>query len=214
MICVSIGNTDFSKAAGIAGHADMIEIRQDLARFSHEEIAKLTGLAKKTIFTCRPGIYGDEERVELYRFALEAGSAYIDTEIENDQDFINRIKKLTLSHGADLVVSYHNYELTPPAEELADILVKCYEKGGDVAKIATMAMQGDDVVRLLELYRKKGRKVVIGMGETGILTRVAALPLGAEFTFASPEDDSGTAPGQLTVKELNDIYNILKINQV
>jgi 3-dehydroquinate dehydratase len=50
------------------------------------------------------------------------------------------------------------------------------------------------------------------MGEAGMLTRVAAVPMGAEFTFAAPDTGNATAPGQLKVSELKDIFNILKIN--
>ncbi len=44
-----------------------------------------------------------------------------------------------------------------------------------------------------------------------MISRVAALPFGAEFTFASSDKGNSTAPGQLTVDELNDIFRILKI---
>ncbi len=50
------------------------------------------------------------------------------------------------------------------------------------------------------------------MGEKGMITRVASVPLGAEFTFAAASEADVTAPGQLTADELQDIYKILKIN--
>jgi len=51
--------------------------------------------------------------------------------------------------------------------------------------------------------------VVIGMGEKGRITRVMAPFLGAEFTFASPESGGETAPGQLSVNQLNELFNVI-----
>ncbi len=152
------------------------------------------------------------ERLDLFSFALEHGASYADVEMENDEAFLDKIKDLTLKYNHDLIISYHNYENTPSAGELESILESCYRKGATVAKIATMVSEDKDIANLLGLYRKKGRKVILGMGDKGLITRVASVPLGAEFTFASSSAGEATAPGQLTVKELTEIYNILKIN--
>ncbi len=45
--------------------------------------------------------------------------------------------------------------------------------------------------------------VIIGMGEKGVITRVAAPMLGAEFTFASAETGKETAPGQISKERLS-----------
>jgi 3-dehydroquinate dehydratase len=47
--------------------------------------------------------------------------------------------------------------------------------------------------------------VPIGMGEQGVITRIAAPLLGAEFTFAAPEGKPGTAPGQISKEKLHSI---------
>ncbi len=60
MICISIGNIDFESALILARDSQMIEIRQDLARFTFPEIASLTGTANRSIITCRPGFLSDE----------------------------------------------------------------------------------------------------------------------------------------------------------
>ena len=69
------------------------------------------------------------------------------------------------------------------------------------------------ILRIFLVYTgRKDGKLVLGMGDKGMITRVASVPLGAEFTFASSSAGESTAPGQLTVKELTEIYSILKIN--
>jgi len=43
----------------------------------------------------------------------------------------------------------------------------------------------------------------------GRITRVMGPYLGAAFTFASLEEGGDTAPGQLTVEQLNEIYKVI-----
>ena len=47
------------------------------------------------------------------------------------------------------------------------------------------------------------------MGKPGKITRIAAPFLGAPFTYAAWNEKLATAPGQLTVDELMDIYDVL-----
>ncbi len=212
MICISIGNIGFNQALSIAQGSDMIEIRQDLARYSRDELSRLITKAGSVVFTCRPSSLPDEERMELYRFALLEGASFIDTEIENDEDFIREARELIRKYNGELIISYHNYESTPSPEELNAILAGCYRRGADIAKIATQVNREEDNTVLLDLYRKKGRKIILGMGEKGMITRVAAIPLGSEFTFAAPDSAGTTAPGQLTHTELAEILTILKMS--
>ena len=59
------------------------------------------------------------------------------------------------------------------------------------------------------MYDLPGKKVVIGMGEMGRITRIMAPYLGAEFTFASPTHGGETAPGQLNYGQLKDLYKVI-----
>lgn len=212
MICTSIGNIPYEDAVSIASGAEMIEIRADLADFTDEELKNLISLTKCSLFTCRPGKIIDEERLRLFSFACKSGVDYIDAEIENPPEFNAELRNLAQSHELNLVISYHNFEMTPPLTDLKEILQSCYDAGADVAKIACMVNTTDDLNSLMSLYKLDGRKVILGMGEKGMISRVAARVFGAEFTFASSGRENSTAPGQLTVDELNDIFRILKIN--
>jgi 3-dehydroquinate dehydratase-1 len=86
---------------------------------------------------------------------------------------------------------------------------QCYERGGAVAKIATRVQGRQDLLNLLSLYEMPGRKVVLGMGTLGRITRVVGPYLGAEFTFASPGTSDETAPGQLSAEQLIAIYKVI-----
>ena len=69
-----------------------------------------------------------------------------------------------------------------------------------------------DAARLLSLYTITGRKVVIGMGKAGKITRVAAPFLAGEFTFASSVEGEATAEGQLSYKEMKKIIKKIQKN--
>ena len=112
----------------------------------------------------------------------------------------------------DVIISYHNYEMTPELGELEQIMNKCFEFGADIAKIATLVNVNRDNSKILSLYKAPGRLVAIGMGELGKISRIVAPFLGAEFTYASLTDDNPTAPGQISYIKLNKY--ILEIMQI
>ena len=50
-----------------------------------------------------------------------------------------------------LIVSSHNYENTPSAEELADLVAQIQATGADIVKIATTATEIVDVARMFQI---------------------------------------------------------------
>lgn len=186
-----------------------MELRLDLIRKDPESIFPLLPDAVKTLVTCRPGTYSEKERVRLLKSSMDLGAAFVDVELESTDSYLNSLAAHARILGTSLVVSYHNFELTPDVEELEILLKSCYERGGDLAKIAVQVSSPEDVRKLLDLYRLPGRKVLVGMGKPGRITRVMGPYLGGEFTFAAPGSGAETAPGQLTYDQLKAIYNVI-----
>ncbi len=207
MICVSLGNINTRKALEIAGNAEMIEIRADL--LDEGLIETLLDMKVKKIFTCRPGKFTEKKREALFILALQKNVNYIDIEFESEIAFSSKVSRWVKDSEADLIISYHNFDHTPSLKDLENIYDQCFEKGADLAKLATMIHSKDDILNLFSLYNKEKRKVLIGMGQEGMITRVAALTLGSEFTFVAPHSGGGTAPGQITDKEMKTILRIL-----
>jgi 3-dehydroquinate dehydratase I len=208
MICVSVAHM-FQLDEAIRSGAGLIELRQDLIR---EEPSKIFPKLPKTmgiIVTCRPGIYEEGERLELLKQWMRLGAKYVDIELETTAEMMAALRSVALKEGVSLIVSYHNFERTADREDLESVMIACYEKGGEIAKIATHVNAPDDIRNLLSLYDLPGKKVILGMGPLGRITRVMGPYLGAEFTYASAGAGGGTAPGQLTVKQLNDIYKVI-----
>ena len=209
MICVSLGIASCDDAIKLSSKVQMFEYRADLLKWTEEEYIKIIGLVPNSLFTCRPGVKTDHERLELYRFAIENGVDYIDVEMEAQADFLSSIQSMIKNTDTDLILSYHNFDLTPDSDELGYIHQTAFMQGADLVKIACMVNDQADAARLLSLYQLPGRKVVIGMGESGKIVRLASVFLGAEFTFASIDKGLSTAPGQMTWQEMEKINEIL-----
>jgi 3-dehydroquinate dehydratase I len=212
MICASICEKDLEKCLVSINRVDMAEIRIDLAEFSNEEIKTVFSVRKKLIATCRPGKIKDAERVEMLKIAIESGASYVDIEYEATAEYKNDLIDFAHKYQCDVIISYHNYDKTPELEELEHIVHECYAMGADLAKIATHVNVNRDNSKILSLYKAPGRLVAIGMGDLGRISRIIAPFLGAEFTYASLNDSSATAPGQISYEKLNQF--ILEIQQI
>jgi 3-dehydroquinate dehydratase-1 len=212
MICASISEKDLNKCLSILEKVEMAEIRIDLAEFSNEEIKEVFSKGKKLIATCRPGKIKDNERVEMLKIAVESGATYVDIEYEAPMDYKNDLIDFAHKHQCDVIISYHNYDRTPELDELEKIVQSCYAQGADLAKIATHVNMNRDNSKILSLYKAPGRLVAIGMGDLGRISRIIAPFLGAEFTYASVDDGSATAPGQISYERLNQF--IIEIQQI
>lgn len=209
MICISI--SDLSQLIPVIdGRAELIELRLDLIGAHPLELFPKIPAGIKSVATCRPGIYREKERIALLIESIELGASYVDLELESKESFVREVMQSLENTSCEPIFSHHDFTGTPGEEKLKNILEECYSRGGIVAKIATLAQSTEDVLKLLALHSYKGRKVILGMGPIGRITRVAAPLLGSEFTFASPGVGGETAPGQMNAEQLETIYKILK----
>lgn len=208
MICISIGNSTHLQEVNKI-KPDLVEIRYDLIDDQPDDIERILDGELKQIATCRPGKYTEDERLDILKNAIKKGASFVDIEYEASHYFIDQIVGLCKNKACEVIVSYHNFTSTPGFHELSTIMNTCYEKGGDIAKIACTVNEKNQIAPLLSLYMSPGRKVVLGMGDLGKITRISALELGAEFTFVSLSRSDSTAPGQLTYDEFQTIINIL-----
>lgn len=208
MICVSLNHRSQIPRVIETG-VELVELRLDLIGEAPADIFSLLPGELRTVVTYRPATSNDEERISALKECMDLGASFVDIEIESDPGFLEILKDHSRLTGCELIISYHNFEATPSRGELKAILNQCYRLGGAVAKIATLVNSDEDIKNLFSLYENPGRKVVLGMGILGRITRVVGPYLGAEFTFASPGTGGETAPGQLTLQQLNDIYKVI-----
>lgn len=197
MICVSLSNMGFEECMELAREEAFVEFRFDLLDLSPEQVSRLVSTAGRSIATFRPGTGDPDRRIQTMLAALEAGASYVDIELDAESRYRRELIRAARSLGRDVIISFHDFEGTPGFDRLKKIAASCRKAGADVVKIACQVNGTEDLQSLMGLYRESGRKVVIGMGEKGIITRIAAPFMGAEFTYASPAKGRETAPGQI-----------------
>ncbi len=114
-----------------------------------------------------------------------------------------------------VICSHHDFSGVP--SDLDQIYERMAATPAHILKIAVQAADATDclpVFHLLERAQREEREMIaIAMGQAGIMTRILGPSRGSYLTYGSIDDDSSTAPGQLTAREMRDVYRIDKIDQ-
>jgi 3-dehydroquinate dehydratase type I len=153
---------------------------------------------------------GSTTTLELLSRAARTGFELVDVELSTASSgtAVEQLK----SHGAEVILSFHDYSQTPSAGELTRILEAEKNAGGDICKVVTTALQPRDNLTVLDFVEREApttRLVSFAMGSYGVLSRILSPWFGAEFTFASISGDSKTADGQLSIDELRSVWQTL-----
>jgi 3-dehydroquinate dehydratase / shikimate dehydrogenase len=215
MICVSIARGRHKHVMAEHRHlveegAQLVEIRLDYIRRQINLKRLLRERACPVIATCRraedQGKWegNEESRQMLLRAAIVEGVEYVDLEADIAAG-IPRYGK------TKRIISFHDFRETP--EDLEAIHARLSSLDADIVKIATMAHEPHDNVRMLQLVRgSKVPTVGICMGEIGTPSRILAGKFGAPFTYATFHHERTLAPGQLSFRQMQDIYRYNDIN--
>jgi 3-dehydroquinate dehydratase/shikimate dehydrogenase len=210
------------KSARAAG-ADILELRTDyLENLNVDLVKNLIADIKSTgdkkipiIVTCRDKQQGgaidypQKLRVEVLAAALKAGAEFIDFEYENFLSIEGQEKiRLALSQSSRgrLILSTHNFETK------FDNIGKLYRKILNVCPIAIpklvyVANHINDCFDAFDLlHQTSAERIVFCMGAGGLISRILAKKLGCFLTFASIDELNATAPGQLTINDLKELY--------
>lgn len=206
MICTVIAYKSFEECRDILSRETCAELRLDLLDLNEEQVRELFSMSSRTVATCRSCHLSDEKRRILLETAIISGATYIDLELEMPAGLQQDLIEFAKTHRCTIIISYHNYDNTPSLPELNRIIKKCRKIGADIVKIACKVNQKHDLANLVALYAGGGRIIAFGMGEQGLITRLAAPLLGAEFTYASADDDSATASGQIKSDDMRLFY--------
>ncbi len=212
-ICVAIVNRDLEAVAGIEPLADLFEVRIDLIGEGWREVAKRLG---KPWIACNRskgegGKWrgGESQRIKELLSALELGASIVDIELGSPglEKVVREIKG-----RADCLLSYHDLKRTPPLDKMREIIKNQLVAGADICKVVTTARSFKDNPSTLQLIADFPQQKVVSfaMGALGKISRVLCPLAGGYFTYASVGEGSESAAGQITVKELREIYGILK----
>jgi 3-dehydroquinate dehydratase-1 len=214
-ICVALVNDDPPAIDAVAPLADMFEVRIDLIGSGWRQVV---GLLKKPWIACarlkeEGGKWNgsEAERIKQLRDAVDLGASIIDIELATPglTDFVKDIKG-----KAQGIISYHNLKATPSLDALQQIIVSQLAAGADICKVVTTARTFADnltVLKLVSEFSPKHKIISFAMGEKGQLSRILCPLVGGHFTYASVGEGKESAEGQLTVKNLMEIYKILGV---
>jgi 3-dehydroquinate dehydratase/shikimate dehydrogenase len=151
-----------------------------------------------------------EEQLRILDLAIEHGARAVDIEVETAEVVADRCAALRTR--AQLVVSWHHFETTPP---LDPVLKRMQKVPADVYKIVSTARKPSDTGRILAASRLSPKipLVTLAMGELGFPSRVLSTGFGAIYTYAAPAHVQGTASGQVNARQLRSLYRIDKFTK-
>ncbi len=220
-ICVSILPKNNIEALNLIekaekAKADIIEVRLDTLETSRN-LSELSARTKVPLIATNKlrsekGFFvgTESERQQTLLNAAKSGFEYVDVDLSSPKhkETINQLKML----GAKPIVSYHNYNGALNVSAMEAVLDEELTSGAFVCKIVTTAKQIEDnlpVLSFVSFASSKAKLVCFCMGEYGRVSRVLSPLFGAYFTFASLENDSATAIGQMSINEMKTAYTLL-----
>jgi 3-dehydroquinate dehydratase / shikimate dehydrogenase len=229
-LTVPISASDLQQAAGQlldakAAGAEAIELRTDyLVDLNIASTKKLVCQALKTalpvIVTCRDKQEGGATdypvnlRIDVLTAAIKAGADFIDFEYENFQ--VKKNQDIILSalskSKTKLILSEHNFKgRFGNIRELYGDILKSNPQA--IPKLVYTANHINDCFEAYDLlHSKKGDVIVLCMGEAGLSSRIIAKKSGGLVSYASLNEKSATAAGQITIEQMKNLYRWDKIN--
>jgi 3-dehydroquinate dehydratase/shikimate dehydrogenase len=171
------------------------------------------------IGTCRRADNGGKfkgslaAQLEVLSKASAAGCQMVDVELQSavksKPEAIARLRS-----RAGLILSFHDFRATRHLEETLEKMLKI---PADFYKIVTTATTlSDNVVMMKFLQTQSDRHALVGlcMGEQGVISRVLSVRAGSAFTFGAIDANAGlkTAPGQISARDLRNIYRIDQVD--
>jgi 3-dehydroquinate dehydratase/shikimate dehydrogenase len=205
--------------AALRAGAEMLELRTDyLEELStgvvETLIAEVGRQGLPMIVTCRDKKQGGQGdwplglRVDILAAAVKAGAEFVDCEYETI--LIAEVEKKLTAFLADsscrLILSHHNFDRPfENIQKLYDMIVTEYPSA--IPKLVYTARHINDCFAGFDLlHNKEGDAIVFAMGEAGLISRIIAKKLGSLVTFASLDEGSATAPGQLTIEQFKNKF--------
>ena len=236
-ICVPLVATT-PAALGVAaaalptGDFDLVELRIDFLDAVDDTVSVIAAVdAVRTalpdgipiLFTFRTAREGGQRDISagdyeaLLAVAVSAGVDAVDVEMFTDRDHLVRIVDNAHTAGVPVVMSSHDFEKTPPRDEIVSRLVAQQELGADVVKIAVMPTSPRDVLTLMDATEHFTARlatrpaITMSMGALGVISRLAGETIGSSLTFGSV--GASSAPGQVDARTLKALLDVVHAAQ-
>lgn len=215
---LAASTADLEEEPRARANADIVEFRMDLAENPREALDAYDGQLDLLV-TNRVAWEGGEAadtpaRLDALEATIEHPSvAAVDVELAAVRDGdAGRVVDAAREAGVSVVVSAHDFEATPPASRLRDLLDAACGYG-DVGKVAVTATDRGDVLDLLAVTHEAtsdGQSVAtMAMGEPGRHSRAVTPLYGSRIGYAPVDPTSATAPGQYDLGTLRQLVERL-----
>jgi len=182
---------------------DAVEVRVDALPHppSLQQVADLSIPAIITVRRLDEGgakAMSEQERLACY-LALLPSAAAVDLEMRSTGSFRDLVEAVR-REGKLLILSFHDFEATPPLAKLRSVCAKARRVGADIVKIAAKTETPAEVSRLLALLEGSSDPLaVMGMGALGRASRLLFAKAGSALNYGWL--DKPQVPGQWSAKE-------------
>ena len=211
-VCASVsGNTAsdvMEKIFEAEKTADLIEVRFD--HLPDNELTRLldqlrvNGCKKPLIATYRSSAQGGRaprDPASRKHVCERLGSGF--WAVDQEEDIFER------ADGRQYhILSYHDFD--SGSGDAMEVFERLRSKNPTVVKYAYLAGDITDTIPVWKMLKfaedVSQPAVIIAMGEAGKITRILGPAYGSQWTYGSVAD--GTAPGQISVNDLIDLYRV------
>ena len=145
----------------------------------------------------------------LAMFATYHGG-WCDTEIETCEAQPGEVLRLFLRRTR-CIISFHDFQKVPSNLRRIVIRLGAYCRKDEAIKVAAQCNSYRDALRVLALCKGQQEVIAVPMGEIGLPARVLALAHGSALAYAAVGEK--TAPGQLTLAEMKNLYRADKLDR-
>jgi 3-dehydroquinate dehydratase / shikimate dehydrogenase len=140
--------------------------------------------------------------------AVRAGCAWYDLEIETVRQCPPELLDVMLGEGRQLT-SAHFFKHMPAS--LPRVAAELSRGPSAAIKIAAQCNSLGDAAKLLRFARGRRNIVAVPMGDVALPARLLSIREGSAFTYAPVEN--ATAPGQISLDQMNDIYRAGRLSR-
>lgn len=137
----------------------------------------------------------------------------VDFEMNSNPADIAQVRAAAREQGMGLILSFHNFQQTPPQHAICQRFAQAQQLGADVAKVAVMPQRLEDVLAVLGATLESSQALDIplismSMGGYGAITRLFGGVFGSAMSFAVGA--TASAPGQVPIEDMNAITTLLR----
>lgn len=147
----------------------------------------------------------DAQRADLYQHISPLVDA---VDVDVSAKILEPVVASARRNKNTIILSHHDFHGTPSEAMLEQIVRQATALGADVIKVATLAKDESDVMRLLQFTAAHRQKnlVTIAMGSIGAVSRLLFPLAGSLMTYTHVSPSDGQIPAKRLIEDLRLYY--------